>query len=230
MPLPNIIAEPRRASVFAVIAMLFGIVLLSYGVARNMKHQPLLVRVDIPAEPGAIIQSDFELASSEQYEVEVEFRWDQLPDDWRQDVRLRGDNSPVDLDWWVRDADDQVVAQGGTRDFLYIQPWVGKKDRYLNRLFRRDDHRWPDGPTAGRGVGSFKGAKGERYRVGATIGDMPDVLFAAEPQLCVRLNRVFWQRYRATSDRWIAAGCAFMLAGSLLLVMAWGNRLISRSK
>lgn len=199
---------------------------LYLNVARIDAHTWLPLRVPFEMSSGATAVGQFTAELDEIYEIELDFEYT-IPD--RELFDLVGSlefDSPLDLSWSVSH-NDSVVARGDAREFLYYTygslSTLGKLRRWT---FADPFHRSERGSVA-RGIGRLRAEAGETYELRIEVGQPVERLVTTQPELQVRLNRVFYQRYIASG-----ANLAYIGLGLLGLSFAgfglWGLGRIRR--
>lgn len=199
-----------------------GMVLRHWQHIGQHNWEPLAIPFTITE--GESISGEFVAALSEPHEVEIEIDW-VLPDEVLDRLIYVDEGiAPIDIDWMVKRGAD-IISQGDCRDYLYLsEGGYYKKSKLKEALLNIPFHRESPSGTISRGVGKFDAEAGVAYTVSAKVNASMDELKTTNPRFVARINRAFWTRSMAETQRMAFAGYVFLaFAGMSFLWFLLGS-------
>ena len=208
--------RPRTFLILALVCGLLGLFLVSKHWQHLAQHHWEPMSVPFKITSGQTVSGQFTAELSEPHEVEFEIDWS-LPNDVLDRLFYISEGpAPLDIVWKV-EHNGTMIAQGDSKDYLYLtEGGHYRKSRLKEALLGIPFHRECATGTIARGVGRFDAEAGKTYQVSANIRASQEELNAARPRLNTRVNRAFWTRHLAETQKSAYAGYAFLAIAFLL--------------
>ena len=190
--------RPRPLFVVGVLSVLIAVGLLVGAAVHNGRYRVQPVFLSLPLTAGSTATGSFVADVDEFYEVELVF---QLKNFFPGAEKLVCGMEVPELGAvkWTALQGEELVARGSAESCLYVDPWSNTRSRALQHFQNAWTYENVWEATTGRGIGRFRGQAGVTYAVRAEVATTLAALNNCEPRLVVRINRTFWERYRATS-------------------------------
>ena len=212
----------RRLPLALLVAGLAFLALNAFLMLR-LDWRPAVLPLPAQSSPEPVEQA-FTTAATAPYEVQLEVSTRLPRKTVQRTVGVVDSPAPIDLDWTIY-ADEQIVATGDARDYMYLdggpKGWPGRLRRILMRVPTGQDARfWKTAGLAGhttvsRGVGGFQAEAGKTYRLSVRTRAGLEPLTDGDPKMVVRIARTVSHRHYQRISPVGYAGLALIFLGML---------------